>query len=89
MKNAFRGITFAKMTTFTLFLCLSCAGVAVPFALNNQLTPGGLFDYKIFKCAPCTSFWLAILLLLFVGGGQVVFAGLAPLFALAINRMLV
>jgi len=76
------------MTTFTLFLCLSCAGVAVPFALNNQLTPGGLFDYKIFKCAPCVAFWLAALLLLFVGGGQVVFAGLAPLFALAINRML-
>ena len=76
------------MTTFTLFLCLSCAGVAVPFALNNQLSPGGLFDYKVFKCAPCLAFWMAFIGLLFVGGGQVVFAGLAPLFALAINRML-
>lgn len=76
------------MTTFTLFLCLSCAGVAVPFALNNQLSPGGLFDYKVFKCAPCLAFWMAFIGLLFIGGGQVVFAGLAPLFALAINRML-
>ena len=77
------------MTTFTLFLCLSCAGVAVPFALNNQYSPGGLFDYKVFKCAPCLAFWMAFIGLLFIGGGQVVFAGLAPLFALAINRMLV
>jgi len=76
------------MRTFTIFFCLSCAGVAVPFALNNQLSPGGLFDYKVFKCAPCVAFWLAFIGLLFFPGAQMLFAGLAPLFALLINRLL-
>ena len=75
------------MNVFTLFYCLSCAGAAVPFALNNQMNPGGLFDHKVFKCAPCTSFWLAAVGLLIIDPTQVVFAGLAPLAALAIHKL--
>jgi hypothetical protein len=75
------------MTTFTLFYCLSCAGAAVPFALNNQLVEGGLFNTKPFNCHTCLSFWLAAVGLILINPSQVVFAGLAPLAALAIHKL--
>jgi hypothetical protein len=78
-----------KMMTLNIILyCLSCAGAAIPFALNNQMDEGGIFDYKVFKCAPCVSFWLAAIGLLFMGNQAVIFAGLAPMFVLFIHRFI-
>lgn len=67
---------------------LSISGAAVPFALNNQMDTLGPFGgYKVFRCAVCLSFWISLIVIALMGG-NLVFAGLAPIFAQLINKVL-
>jgi hypothetical protein len=75
--------------TWQIFLALiSISGAAVPFALNNQMDPLGPFGgYKVFRCAVCLSFWLALITIAIMGGNPV-YAGLAPIITQYIHKQL-
>ena len=76
------------MTPEIFLALISIAGASVPFALNNQMDPLGPFGgYKVFRCSVCLSFWIALIVIALMGG-NLVFAGLAPIFAQLINKVL-
>lgn len=71
-----------------LLALLSISGAAVPFALNNQMDAESLFsDYKVFKCAVCLSFWLALITIALMGGNPL-YAGIAPILTRVIEKTL-
>jgi len=75
------------MNATDLLQVIACSGVAVPFALNNQTQPDGLFHQKPFTCPECVAFWLSIITLI-VSGGWIIAAGFAPIFTMAIKKFL-
>lgn len=76
------------MTPEIFLALISIAGASVPFALNNQMDSLGPFGgYKVFRCAVCLSFWIALIVIALMGG-NLVFAGLAPLLTRMVEKVL-
>jgi hypothetical protein len=75
--------------TIDIFLMLvSIAGASVPFALNNQQRPDGVFGgYFVLACPECLSFWISIVALMLVQVNPI-FAGIAPVLARFISKTL-
>ena len=75
--------------TIDIFLILvSIAGASVPFALNNQQRPDGVFGgYFVLACPECLSFWISILALALLHVNPV-YAGIAPILARLFSKTL-
>lgn len=75
--------------TIDIFLTLvSIAGASVPFALNNQQRPDGVFGgYFVLACPECLSFWISIVALMFLHVNPI-FAGIAPVLARFFSKTL-
>jgi hypothetical protein len=75
--------------TIDIFLILvSIAGASVPFALNNQQRPDGVFGgYFVLACPECLSFWISILALALLQVNPI-YAGIAPILARFFSKTL-
>lgn len=76
------------MTTDVFLIMLSIAGASVPFALNNQQRPDGVFGgYFVLACPECLSFWISIIALALLHVNPI-YAGITPILSRIISKYL-